>query len=139
MREETVRFESDPKPREFPLWFSATGLLMPAGWLIGFWSLVLHARIVCRAWPRAGHFERTGFVPSTIDPKALGPHAEVIQLWGVLLVYIVPLVLLMLGVSIFDKRLRQPPALIVVFFVSTALVALTLFLDPGGFVDWLAD
>jgi hypothetical protein len=141
MREETLRFESDAEPREFPLWFSALGLLAPAGWLLGFWSLVLRARLVTGEWPhpRSGNpFDGT-LRPETIDPKELGLHSTVVFLGAMLLLYVVPLVLLFLGVSIFDKRLRQPPVLLVIFFASTALAAVTLFCDPGGFVDWLAD
>lgn len=141
MREETLRFESDARPRELPLWFSATGLLAPAGWLLAFGSLVLRARLATGEWPRgrSGNYFEGTMVPETIDPKALGLHSDVAFLWAMLLVYIVPLVLLMLGVSIFDKRLRQPPWMIAVFFASSALAGLTLFLDPGGFVEWLAD
>jgi hypothetical protein len=141
MREETLHFASDAKPREFPLWFSATGLLMPAGWLLGFWSLVLHARLATGEWPhpRSGNYFEGTLVPETIDPNALGLHSTVVFFWAVLLVPVVPLVLLMLGVSIFDKKLRQPPALIAIFFVSTALVVLMRCFDPGGFVEWLAD
>ena len=141
MRSETLQFESDAKAREFPLWFSALGLLAPAGWLFGFWSLVLRARLVTGEWPhpRSGNpFDGT-LRPETIDPKALGLHSTVVFFWALLLVYIVPLVLLLLGVSIFDKRLRQPPLLVAIFLVTSALAAVTLFCDPGGFVDWLAD
>jgi hypothetical protein len=141
MRAETLPFESDPPARELPLWFTATGLLCPAGWLLGFWSLVLRARAVTGEWPhgRSGNYFEGTMRPETIDPKALGLHSDVVLLWALLLLYVVPLALLLLGVSIFDKRLRQPPALVVAFLASSALVALTIGLDPGGFVEWLAD
>ena len=141
MRDETLPFESDPPARELPLWFTATGLFWPAGWLLGFWSLVLHARLATGEWPRgrSGNFFEGTLVPETIDPKALGLHADAVMLSSVGLMAAWVLVLLCLGLSVFDKRLRQPPWMVAVFFGASALVGLTLILDPGGFVDWLAD
>lgn len=141
MREELLPFESEDRPREFPLWFSALGLLTPSAWLLGFWSLVLHARLATGEWPhgRSGNYFAGTMQAETIDPKLLGFHSSAVTLGGVLLVCAVPLVLLFLGVSLFDRRLRQPPLLVAIFLVSTALVAATLVLDPGGFVDWFAD
>jgi len=141
MREETLRFESDPKPRELPLWFTATGLLWPSGWLLGFWSLVLHARLATGEWPhrRSGNFFEGTMQAETIDPSALGLHADAVTLSTAGLLPACALVLLCLCVSIFDRRLRQPPWMIAVFFAASAVAWLTIRLDPGGFVDWFAD
>lgn len=141
MREESLPFESDPGSAQVPLWCSAFVLLAPAGWLLAFWSLVLRARLVTGEWPhgRSGNPFLGTMRAETIDPGELGLHASAVTLGMVGLVPLVPLVLLFLGAGVFEKRLRQPAWLVLAFLVASALSAATLFLDPGGFVDWFAD
>jgi hypothetical protein len=52
------------------------------------------------------------------------------------LLYFVPVELLFLGVTFFDKRLRHPPLVVIAFLASIVLVAGTMLLDPGGFFAW---
>ncbi len=126
------------RAKQFPPWFSVLGLLAPAAWLLGFWSLVAHARLATGAWPKgqSGDFFVGTFRPATIDPTALAPHWMIVSMGMLCLLYFIPVELLILGVSIFDKRLRPPLLLVSAFLVSTALVVETIYFDPGGFFAW---
>jgi len=141
MREEALAFAGESEPKPFRVGLTTIGLLVPATWLLAFWSLVLHARLATGEWPhgRSGNYFEGTMRPETIDPNALGLHSDIVLLSAIALWWVVPVVLLLLCVGLFDKRLRQPPWMIVVFLGSSALAVATLFLDPGGFVDWLVD
>ena len=69
MPEEALQFASDPKSRVLPLWFTSIGLLVPAGWLLAFWSLVVRARLATGEWPhgRSGNFFEGNMRAETID------------------------------------------------------------------------
>ena len=141
MREEALSFAGEPEPEPFPFGLTTIGLFVPAAWALAFWSLVVHARLATGEWPhgRSGNYFEGTMRAETIDPKALGLHSDVVILSAVALWWVVPVVLVMLGVSIFDKRLRQRPWMIGLFLAGSVLASVTLILDPGGFVEWLAD
>ena len=139
--EEPLNFASDPKPPMIPRWFSGGLLLLPAGWLLAFGSLLLRVRLVAGEWPhgRSGDPFSGTMQDSTIDPKQLGPHYLAVIWVMCALVYLVPLGALFLGLGPFIRSWRQPAWLVGAFCGSSALAAAVVFLDLGGFMNWLMD
>ena len=110
-------------------------------WLIVFWSLVVRARISLGEWPCAQHFDPlTRFpMPSTLDPKAFPMHDLAVWAGLLVLVMLLPLEILIAITSVFVPSLRPSGRLTIALLGLTALVGVTLFVDPGGFFVWFLD
>ena len=141
MQKDALTFASEANPHRSPDRLTTLALLAPAGWLVAFASLILHARLVAGEWPhgRTGNFFDGTMRPESSSSELLDLHSNLVFVSALLLLWIIALGLLFLGASIFAKRLRQPPWLVAMFMTASTLAAVILFLDPGGFMVWLAD
>ena len=119
--------------------FLAAATVATATWLLGFWSLVLRARLSTGSWPQPSSGSLLGFRPSTIDPKAFGAHADLVWLGFFAMYYAAPFALLALLLSVPIRSMRQDRRLVAAFVLVVALAATTVFLDPGKFFLWFLD
>src|SRR5689334_14018564 len=119
--------------------FLAAGTLASTIWLLGFWSLVVHARLRTGTWPEPSGGVFPNHWPSTIDPKAFGWHCDFVVFGLFAMYYAVPFALLVLLASVPLKSMRQDRRLVGAFVTSVSIAALTVFLDPGRFFLWFLD
>ncbi len=119
--------------------FLAAGTFAAFAWLLGFWSLVMRARISSGAWPEPRSTVMSAWPPVSVDPDAFTCHTHVVWVELMLMYYAVPFALLVVLASVPLRSMRQDRRLVGAFSVSTSLAAVTVFLDPGGFFLWFLD
>jgi len=119
----------------------AIGTLGLAGWLLGFWSLVVRARIATGEWPqpRSGTPLDYDYRPTTIDPSAFGVHATLVWSGLGILLTAVPFVVIFLLASVPIRSMRADARLVRAFIVLGVLAGVTVFLNPGSFFRWFLD
>jgi len=119
--------------------FLAAGTLATTFWLLGFWSLVVRARLSTGTWPQPSSGVFPNHRPSTIDPKVFVWHSTMTWIAFIAMSYVVPFALLVLVAGVPIKRLRQDRRLAGAFVLVTSIAAVTLFFDPGSFFLWMID
>ena len=119
--------------------FLAAGTLATTVWLLGFWSLVVRARLSTGTWPHPSSGVFPNHQPGTIDPKVFVWHSTMAWIAYFAMVYVVPFALLVLIAGVPIKRLRQDRRLAGAFVLVTSIAAVTLFFDPGRFFLWMID
>jgi hypothetical protein len=117
------------------------GVAITLTWLFAFWSLVVRARLATGEWPDAqsGNPIRGEFLPATIDPKFFQVHSTIVWTLLLAILVIVPAVGLMLPIGALAPRVKANRRVIVVFLLSVALAAATIYLDPWGRFEWFVD
>jgi hypothetical protein len=117
-----------------------TSTLVSTGLVLGFWTLVLRARLQIGEWPhpRSGAF--WSYVDSNSDPKVFTLHHGLV--WSLIpaVWYTCPIALVVILVGNVSRPLRQPRPLVAAFSFAILLLALTVALEPvHQCIDWYMD
>ncbi len=121
--------------------FVAAGLFALVGWLAGFGSLVVRARLHLGHWPvgRSGNPFDGSYRAESIDPDRYGLHYDLTSLFLIAAAWVLPFSTIVLLASLVSRRTRPPAALTFAYLLALALAAVTIAFDPGGFLNWFAD
>jgi len=124
------------------LWLLASA---PWIWLAAFAALVVRARGVLGAWPRAQQVESGsslfdgGRHPAPLDPAELGAHYDSLFLSMHVLPITLPVAAVLAMVSSAVLSRREVGAALVLAIAGAAGFFALAALDPGGFFDWFVD
>lgn len=119
---------------------SATLASMPAAVLALFTTLLLHAWLRTGEWPhpRSGNPFDDSYVATTIDPKELGLHYEVVWFALLGLGVTAPIGLAWLLVTAWKRSWRPHPAYAAFYVIGVTAWFVLIALDSGVF-GWFMD
>ena len=125
----------------FPSVIVMSATLYALTWLAAFWALVFRARLLLGVWPQRHDASPLddSFDPSALDPNTLDGHYGLVSVLSVGLPVIVLLALGSFAATVPFPRARIRLSLALIWVGMTGLLAVTLFCDPFGFVDWFLD